>query len=125
MSTATSFLASASYPDPSLLRKAWEINGFKLIILLSAPIAWLNHALLTFQAALLSLVWLNGFLAAQILVTTLIGCRFILSFGVEISYVGIENTLRGLVGNRKDLNHRMATLTAGEFFTQYAPYCLT
>jgi hypothetical protein len=85
---------------------------------MSAPTAWLNHALLTFQAALLSLVWANGFLAAQILVTTLIFSRFILGFGVEISYVGHQDAFRGLVGNRKDLNHNLTTLTDGKFFTE-------
>jgi hypothetical protein len=80
--------------------------------MLSTPSAWLSHALLTFQAALLSLAWLSDFVAAQIVITTLISLRFALSIAMEIAFVEIDVALLGLLGARKDLNHK--TIIVGD-----------
>jgi hypothetical protein len=113
VSSATSFLSSPVY-KPLYLKLAWNKHGLILLIMLSTPSAWLSHALLTFQAALLSLAWLGDIVAVQIVITILIGLRFALGFGIEISFVGIEDTLLGLLGVRKDLNHHTIIATEGK-----------
>jgi hypothetical protein len=86
-----------------------------LLIMLSTPSAWLSHALVTFQVALISLAWLGDNLAVQVVITILIGLRVATSFAMEISFVGIEDTLLGFLGARKDLNHHTIIATEGKF----------
>jgi len=111
VAAAASFLGSATYANPHDLKHAWDEHGLIFFIMLSTPMAWLRHALLTLQGALLSLVWLSKFAAAQIVITILIGLRLALGFAIEISFVGIEDTLLGLLGNRKHLNHNLIIAT--------------
>ena len=85
-----------------------------LLVMFSTPSAWLSHALLTFQAALLSLAWLSHIPAVKIVIMTLIGLRFAQGYLIQISFVGVGDTLLGLLGARKDLNHNMITATEGE-----------
>jgi len=110
VSSATSFLSSPVYKS-RYLKLAWDKHGLILLIMLSTPSAWLSHALLTFQAALLSLAWLNDIVAVRVVITILIGLRFGLGFAIEISFVGIEDALLGLLGARKDLNHHTIIAT--------------
>ena len=82
--------------------------------MLSTPSAWLSHALLTFQAALLSFAWLSDIVAVQIVITILIGLRFTLGFAMLISFVGVEEAFLGLLGACKDLNHNTIIATEGK-----------
>ena len=82
--------------------------------MLSTPSAWLSHALLAFQAALLSFAWLSDIVAAKIIITILISLRFGLSVAMEIAFVEIDVALLGLLGARKDLNHKTIIVTGGK-----------
>ena len=82
------------------------------------PSAWLSHALLTFQAALLSLAWLNDIVGVRIVITLVIGFRIALNVTLEVAlvvpYYGIGDALRHYLGAKRILNHKMITPTKGK-----------
>ena len=82
------------------------------------PLAWLSHALLTFQAALLSLAWLNNIVAVRIVITLVISFRFALDLTLNVAlmtpFTGIGDALLYYLGARKILNHKMITPTKGK-----------
>ena len=82
------------------------------------PLAWLSHALLTFQAALLSLAWLNNIVAVRIVITLVISFRFALDVTLHVArvapFIGIGDALLWYLGARKMVNHKMITPTKGK-----------
>ena len=105
VSTATSFLSSIFY-QPANIKGFWEAHGQIFVIMLAMPSAWLNFAVLTFEAALLSFAWHSDIVAVQIIITILIGFHTSLSFALNVSLRGIKETLLQFLGASSEVRHR-------------------
>jgi hypothetical protein len=94
----------------------WRQSGLIFIISLSGPLAWLSHALWSFQAALLALAWLSQGLAVRVILTTLIGTTLVLGLWQKTQVRGFKDAiLEQLIGVRDGMDHRYSRPTDGEY----------